>query len=259
METLCAYVRENAVQEGPKFFPPGNTETLRMQNVLRSDIRTAFQVIENRSQARIKFELSKGFRLNFRYANFQFADLRGSKFRNSDFEHARFEFSDLRAATLTGSNLDRANFSYATLHDADLTSVQAENAFFSYAGMSGTTLRNSMMQGSSFEKTNLTNADLHATDLFGANFSDAVLTNSNFDKAELSVATFKFASASGADFRESKGLDSEKLREFFGCVNTKIPESLEVSRPEEWSRKALALYGELNDSYQTWRDQKQTP
>jgi len=169
METLCAYIRENAIGGEPDVFPLGElpergddepladrlnlikTRSQKLRNffgpikTLRSDIRAALTVIAQRSEARRAYEKIKEFHLDFRRANLQRADLAAVDFQGAD----------LSEATLDGVNLRSAKMERANLMDAKM-----EGANLSYAKMEGANLMDAKMEGAYLRSAKLKSAKL---------------------------------------------------------------------------------------------------
>ena len=126
METLCAYIRENARTEPPRDFPlpilqrsEGETAASSAANgvreamaeffgeaqPLRADIQAVFSVIARRTerQREIERESDPPFRLDLRRANLQSLDLTEVDLRGADLCWARLE-----GAVLTGARLEGA-------------------------------------------------------------------------------------------------------------------------------------------------------
>jgi len=137
METLCAYIRENAMEGEPEEFSGEDlpkksdvpldeyltrikTRTKELREFwspvkpLRSDIRAVITVIADRSAERRTLEEIENYRLDLRRANLQRADSAGADLAKADLREARLEGANLRNATMEGANL-----SHATMEGAD--------------------------------------------------------------------------------------------------------------------------------------------
>jgi hypothetical protein len=139
METLCAYIRENANPEPPRESPPGPLpergedpdpdsrparirewrENLREvfgpARPLRADVQTAFAVIARRRDWQKEIEREREFRLDLRRANLQGLDLARADLRRADLSRARLEAASLFSARLEGADLDGARLNSADL------------------------------------------------------------------------------------------------------------------------------------------------
>ena len=111
METLCAYVRENA--------PARDVEDSRPP---RADIQAVMDVINRRSKRRITWERfpANAFRLNLARACLQGADLREARLEGADLQQVRLEGASLTRARLEGAFLFGARLEGADLHEARL-------------------------------------------------------------------------------------------------------------------------------------------
>jgi len=130
METLCAYIRENAIEGEPDDYsgedlPDKDDVPLdeylsrtkartderrkfwRPVKPLRSDIRAVMTVIADRSAEHRAYEDANEYRLDLRRANLQRADLVGVDLAKANLSEARLE----------GANLNYANFKLAVRRD----------------------------------------------------------------------------------------------------------------------------------------------
>ncbi len=166
METLCAYVRENASAAGCEDFSEYEfrvSGTLPTNNTISTDIQTILRVLGRRKDERIFYELNHKnggmFRLDLSNAN-----LRGADLRYCNFNYARFSNSRLEGSTLYGTNFDNAHFWKASLDIADLRKTSLNKA----------DLIEVKIRGARFKETNL-----HLTNISLADFSfcDDLTTN----------------------------------------------------------------------------------
>ncbi|MEL6774552.1 MAG: pentapeptide repeat-containing protein, partial [Pseudomonadota bacterium] len=109
METLCAYIRENAVArvddkataqaqekdaEAPEvFYPP------------RADIQTALTVLGRRSEPRLAYEKGKEYRLDLRNTALPRADLTNARLGPAQLDNANLQGAELRGADLQKARL----------------------------------------------------------------------------------------------------------------------------------------------------------
>lgn len=147
METLCAYVRENAPAD--KCFPhpddmsqPTDKERHEYNDWVigdefgrcnskspKVDIQAILDVIFRRSEARRSYEAIKNFRLDLRHSDLIGAELAGldlsssilfsARLEASDCEGAIFENAELKFAKLNGALLKNVNFKNTDLRGAN--------------------------------------------------------------------------------------------------------------------------------------------
>jgi len=226
METLCAYIRNNARVEGAKDFPlgpfPERVEAdgadvnvkreiraemfkARRQNWSdwlthlgplrppRDDVAAVFKVIARRSTVHRSHEenASPSFRLDFTRANLQRCDLNGLDLNGADMRGARLEGADLSGAEMEGADLSGAKMEGADLSGARLKS--ADLAFWSGA------------------RTN----------------------------------------ARSADFTQVKNMDQSQVNALFGDTNTLLPEN--VKRTTELSHPPLENLWDNDPEFERWK------
>ena len=170
METLCAYIRQNApaseaedhgLGEWPEWIEKSTKEQraqrdalieertqklfqwIRSLDVPRVDIQAALIVIGRRGPERIAHERRQkrnpdddfGFRLDLRDSNLRRADLSHLDFSHALLTDARMEGADLIGARMEGADLDGAR-----MEEADLTGARMEGAILRGARMEGALL-----------------------------------------------------------------------------------------------------------------------
>ncbi len=228
METLCAYVRENA---GPAR-PPGEAIIAieKKPQVDRSededaavearehdvksptvDIQAALTVIGRRSKTRQDYERQRreggggdAWRLDFQGAHLAKANLAGMRLAAARFDHCALYRVNAREADLGGAGLYGAHLEGAGFQRARLEGAWLEEAHFERA----------RLQGVHFE-----GASLKAAHLDGAEVQDAVLTDALIFDADLARAI---------------GLGQAQLNAAFGDRWTQIPDNLERPVNERW-------------------------
>ncbi|WP_437832530.1 DUF2169 domain-containing protein [Sorangium sp. So ce1153] len=158
-------------------------------NLLRADLRGASFVGADLSEATLiecaldgadfsramllkaTFVTCKGEDASFHDAHFrQGVVVHGSAFRTADFRDADMEKANLRGTALQGARFDRAN-----LRGADLSECDA----------SGASLQRAALNGGLLIRTNLTNASLPGANMMDALASKARLAGANFTGANL--------------------------------------------------------------------------
>lgn len=222
METLCAYIRENAIEGEPEDGPEGEPDwdeippdkvraaakawryKLREYwsplKTLRSDIRAALTVIAERDDSRRKLENDNNFRLDFHRANLQRADLAEMDFRRADLRQARLEGTGLWRAEIQG---------------ADLRGAEIQGAY-----------------------------------LDGANMQGADIGLATLQSARLELVQIDSVNASLSDFTCTEHFEQKSLDRFFGCEGTNLPEGL--SCPDHWHPTPLYDWEEQKAAYEKW-------
>lgn len=245
METLCAYIRENApgkdlpnlmdsewepmpdemtkeereAREKARYerFGKYSMESQAFQKAQsleppRPDIQTALTIIGRRSIRRQVYETEQNpaYRLDLRTANLQRADLNGLA-RNT--------------ALLTGARLEGADLGESRLEWADLGEARLEGANLSAARLEGANLSNARLEG--------------------ANLSGARLKS-----ADLARCIFARMRARSADFTDANDMTQDQVNALFGDTETKIPPYL--SRTTLLNNEPLEKPWAGDPAYQEW-------
>ncbi|MEM7059599.1 MAG: pentapeptide repeat-containing protein [Pseudomonadota bacterium] len=250
METLCAYIRENApasmaqdhdLGEWPDWPEDADEQTHNARDAKlkereqdrkawimglaapRVDIQAAATVIGRRSDERVAFERRQrqsdrdddpGFQLDLRKTCLQRADLSRAK---------------LDRALLTGARLDGAGLREANLENSKLGLTSLERAHFSKgsepqgasrmdgADLGLARLKKAVLGGVSMEGANLRMARMQGSKLSmvrmeDANLSLARLDNANVDRARMEGAYLREVRMEGADLSEAR-MERANLRE----------------------------------------------
>jgi hypothetical protein len=164
METLTAYVRENAP------WPPreDNSQTLpRDSRLIKSEDRAEAATSEYADGKRIGTATDIAAILTV-------LGRRSEKERAKDTieqRHLDLSGTDLRWAALSGAELPAVNFHHAMLDSAHLNGTNLEHAELSYAGL---------------KEADLARANLQAATLFCANLRGANLSEANLQGADVS-------------------------------------------------------------------------
>ena len=143
MKLFCAFVRH-----------PTQDKQYDLSPSSRQDVKDTMEMIRTRSEAGIRLERNRGFKLELNSA-----DLRGMRLMDGDLSHA----------ILTDSALN-----HAWLVDANLSGARLVDANLSGASLDGATLYGARLGGA-----NLSNADLWST-----NLSDAFLVQAPDDQRD---------------------------------------------------------------------------
>lgn len=251
METLCAYIRENARSGPPRDFPLPSledededapaavretriaTRRLMQQNrrevfgeaqPLRADVQAALRVIERRTDRQKEIE-GEEFRLDLRRANLQSLDLASADLRLADLSQARLEGADLVEARLEGADLRRARLEgadlrWARLEGADLIGARLEGADLFGARLEGASFRMARLEGADLRMARLEGAVLVAARLERASLFAAGLEGADLRRARLEGALLLHARLEGADLSEAQ-LESTDLS-LWSCARTRL-------------------------------------
>ncbi len=152
---------------------------------------------------------------------------------NIDLSGTDISKSDLRAINLGGSKLKRTFLIEAKLKDANLIDADLSSAILRDAQMQGTKLQVAILTGTILIGANLQNASLEGADLSGADLTGANLSGANLLDVNLSGTRL-----TNTDFRESKGLLVEQLKQAKTLCGTKLPQ--EVLKSSEEIRKIVS-------------------
>ncbi|MEO0993795.1 MAG: pentapeptide repeat-containing protein [Pseudomonadota bacterium] len=273
METLCAFIRENANRNAdtgkmrePREFPLGplpkvsgraseKERALHLAHIrcrgweggnlrqffgsarpLRADVQAAFAVIGRRGEDRRTHEVDKEFSLDFRRANFQSLDVSTLDLARADLRESRLEGANLREAQMEGANLREAR-----MQGAFLVETRMEGANLRQAQMEGADLTGAQMEGADLwqarmEGANLSWARMEGSDLSSARMEGAVLVGAWLKSTNLSDCSIARMSLIFVDFTEAEYFDPDSINEAFGV---KAGEGLTklpegVPYPEHW-------------------------
>ena len=259
METLCAYICENAVEGEPEEFEEPDWDEISSEEMdevaegwherqrtlespplpLRADVNAALRVIAERDARLRASEKVEDFRLDFRRANFQRANLSGF-----DFERA-----DLRAVRLEGADLEDAKMQDAMLHCAQMQKAVLWGAQMQRASLEAVELQGADLWGAKMQRVSLVDADMYGASLWQAEMSGANLTRATLRSGSLMEVYMDQCIVSGADFTDIIDLTQSDLDRFFGCRGTKLPAGL--THPDHWHPEGLQ-WDEVEPAYQNW-------
>lgn len=172
METICAYIRENAPPESAKEY----TSIYNEVKPPRTDIMAAISVICRRDDGRVSFERqgekgSDKYNIDLRkanlrrqsfnsaklnFANFNGAYLDGAGFTAAHMNNVRMRFAVLKYADFTGAELQRADLSFADMTYAKGITIEMLKSCF---GCEGTKLPNGFPRPRDWPRKKLDNRD----------------------------------------------------------------------------------------------------
>jgi uncharacterized protein YjbI with pentapeptide repeats len=264
IETLCAYVRQNAGPPltAPEGVIPGSREYSSWLTSLpqpRVDVVAAMKILGRRPEHRIAMELKDNAleRTPFDLAgvNLQRVRLKNLKLANLDLSGSSFQGAylmqvDLSKTQLYGCNLiqtvlsackfdnalamaldlrnahiRRTSAKAATLEEANFAGARLYDCDFTKANLEGAKFENSRVRGSIFQDANMT-----ASELGGSNWSKTTLGNANLDSA-----SFASPDERPANFSQALGLTSDQIASAFGTEGVKLPADIQI--PTSWTQK----------------------
>jgi uncharacterized protein YjbI with pentapeptide repeats len=226
METLCAYVRENAGPPQMLSTSARNSVALhRMmgarsslnqesklarQQRLRADIQAALTVLGRRSTAQIEHEASlreEAVRKEWHGLDLRRTNLTGAVLDGLHFDYARFDGSSLAFASFQDTHLRHANFANAGLEGAEfarsklahanIAVTHAEGARFPDADMQKVNAQSAQLLCAVFERSNLQDASFAVADLLGAIIAPSNAKGAAFIQSKLTLAVFRGLSMEG--------------------------------------------------------------
>jgi len=254
METLCAYVRENAgaakvwsEDEGVDF-----EDWMRDLKPPTVDVQAAISVIGRRSNLQQDYERKRredgggdAWKLDFHGAHLARVNLAGMRLAAARFDGCALHFADARMADLRGASLDRAHLKEAWLLRAHLEGTSFNKAHLERARLSEAHLETAWLSEVHLENGSLDGAHLEGASLYGAHLDRASLFNANFDDAFVAEA----------DFTNAFFFGQEQLNASFGNAYTRISAALTRPVNERWPSENAKAKGALlqRDLYNTRR------
>ncbi|MGD0763165.1 MAG: pentapeptide repeat-containing protein [Roseiarcus sp.] len=210
METLCAYVRENA---GPPKTPPkdiasiqgksSKNRTPKDEQIIAAyradfgppnvDVQAAISVIGRRARAQRDYERVQREDLSVSAKDAWRLDLRNThlasaKFDGLDFSHARFD----------NNAMQRASLKYAQLSNLSFVGAHLEDACLDRANLASADLDQSHLEGAKFRESNMECVSFEGARFWGTDFWRASLVRATLVRASLSGISLKEARLDGA-------------------------------------------------------------
>ena len=179
---------------------PVDADTVTRGSRVRQDIQTALDVIVGRKEKEVTLEKARGFRLDLRSANLQYADLPGV-----DFSEANLE-----GTILSGTNMDGANLSKAVLHEADLSFANCRKSNFRNASLVRANLHHVSVDDSDFSETRIDWVDCTEGSFYKTTFANARIQNCKFNGALLHKAELTRTFLSFGNMLTQQQLDNAK-------------------------------------------------
>lgn len=133
---------------------------------------------------------------NLAFADFSFAEVRGSSFSNLQMRSAVLRFADLDRQMVIASNFDGANLEHARFRNARLSF----DSFGSTTILGLDYTKPTEIAGTDFSGAIIDNTSFSGSRGFGPNFDGAVLHKVSFAPADISGATFRNTIFGTVDF-----------------------------------------------------------
>lgn len=239
METICAYIRENARLDNKNYDRVDAEMTRQRQRELidrskergetvpsieeiedvtiyrapREDIQIAVTILGRRGVGRVDYE---AVRYRGEKEDPYRLDLRATLLARVDLCNAELGPVLLDGTNLAGAKLNDANLMGADLHSANLAQASLDEADLRWARMNWTKLSGARMRGANLTSAALFFADLTWTKLDGANLTNAGLHGVDFTRADLHGANLTGAWLNRANFTQTliRFTDFSNVREF---------------------------------------------
>lgn len=286
METLCAYIRENATASSAQdndyleehvnkilfdrsLLLEGGGERLSNEHwrklarhehihhrvgpstAPRADIQAALNVIGRRSRERIAYERRQTSLDELGYClDLRWTNLQGANLCGARFERAKFANARLDAADMEGAELAEASFSQASLCKTNLSKANLSGAYFGMAEMFGAHLASA-----SLERAYLGQAKAQYAKLWAANLRDADCRWADFTGADFAKATMDGANFEEADLSKATNLERLLLASAFGSAGVKFPDGLALGDFPLWPQVRLDRE-EMERLYADWLAEK---
>ena len=239
METLCAYIRENAPASKARtwnlapleWMPKDMTEAEREQRdaefelrlgayssdptsnlnqwlatltAPRADVQAALTVIGRREERRRKYEKKKNYRLDLSATSLQHANLGEAHLERADIGGAHLEGADLEGAHLEGADFIGSHLERTYLEGAHLEGAYLGEAHLGGADIGMAHLNGALLGEAHLERAFLGRARLEGADLEGAHLERAFLRGAHLEGAGLRWAYLEgvdlvWANLEGAD------------------------------------------------------------
>jgi uncharacterized protein YjbI with pentapeptide repeats len=243
METLCAYIRENAGKPQPLADEVVSVLRRRWGSDLRKedagalegrpekigsipvDVHAALTVVGRRSKAQLSFEQERrtksaamrgAWRLNLTGCHLPGADLDGLNFYGARLDGSTLHYANCRRTNfdeailknvhLEGAQLSEARFRYAWLDGTHFEGAWLTIAHFDFARLNGTKLEGAFLGEATFRFAALGQIDFAGSILRRADFEFARAALGRFDQAELENAITRDAFFNGVDLSTAKSL-----------------------------------------------------
>ena len=189
VELLCAFLR-NPIDAG----------AVTSGSRIRQDIQTALDVIVSRGEAEVTLEKARGFRLDLRNANLQYANL----------PRVDFSGANLEGTILSGTNMDGANLSKAALDGVDLSRANCRKSNFRKVSLYMANLHHVSVDESDFSEARINWVDCNEGSFYKTTFAGARIENCKFKGALLYETDLTHTYLSDANTLTQQQLDKAK-------------------------------------------------
>lgn len=235
METLCAYVRENAGP--PQTLSANARNSIALHRMMgasspldeesksaeqqrpRADIQAALTVLGRRSADQRDHEAklrADAVRKEWHGLDLRQTNLRGAVLDGLNFDYARFDGSSLafasfqdthlRHASFSTSGLENTEFARSKLEHADISVTHAEGARFRGAELSKVNARSAQLICAEFAQSDLRDASFASANMLGAIIAPSQAKGAMFIQSKLSLAVFRGLSLDGVIFGHDTSL-----------------------------------------------------
>ena len=274
METLWAYVRENAGK--PRPLHPDVRTTLARRISERTaegksklstdrnltsppsvDVQAAISVIGRRTARQREYERAQrqnrangsgdAWRLDLSNCHLARANFAGLDFSAARFEGSTLHWSNSSLASLEDARLREAHLEAANLSEAKLTGASFVQATLTRASLGGARAEGASFNGAHLEGVSLSGAHLEGADFFGAHFGDAWLGNAVLVDARLDES----------DLADARGVSQSQVDAAWGDQNTALPPDCGRPANDRWRvgvdlEKQLAASSDYQERRKFW-------
>ncbi len=221
METLCAYIRENAPAQRCEEY--NSTDRNLIDRILAldlppSDIHGSLKVIGRR---------------NYKSGYDRVINLSSVNIRNANVKNIK-----LSKAILNGIHMQEGSFLNADFNQSSLFMAKMNNCY---------------LEKSSFNDAMMRETELSGAIISSCDFSNADLTKSNLSNTRLNLSKFDYSNISESDLSEAHGLSNEILNSCFGSYGTILPDYAEHWRPKHWHPEELVNWSKSDHAYRQWK------
>ena len=178
MELLCAFLRN-----------PIDADEVTRGSSVRQDIQTALDVIVRRGETEVILERARGFRLDLRNANFQYANLPGVDLSGSNLEGTVLSYTNMNGANFSRAKFEGADLSFANCRNCNFTGVLFILANMHHVAADGSDFSKARIDWvdcteGSFHKSKFTKAEISSCD-----FTEALLYETDLTRTHLGIGT----------------------------------------------------------------------
>ena len=170
VELICAFLRN-----------PIDADKVTRGSSVRQDIQTALEVLVGRGEAEVALEKARGFSLDLRNANLEYAQLSGIDLSGGNLRGTKLSYSNINNANLSKTMLNEADLSFVNCRNSDLRRASLVRANLRHVSADSSDCSDAIMYwvncaGGSFHKTTFANIKFSSCDFKGALLYEADLT-----------------------------------------------------------------------------------